>query len=267
MTHTLGALIESGDFTGYEIEDATWQLDAQAIEQLVYGHDYADYMHEGEHCSTFYEAEKMTAVQIHTWLCTDQHVGLEILCLRGVPLVLSWQTGRKSERGLAFLSEASRDHFAEAWERHRPGKKPSFEVVSQQSLDLPVAGPGEKPFYVDHTSQVTALRLSTPGVKQWMETLEPAGGIAFCSDARVIRTALASAEAEVTQQISSRDRFDDIDEERRIEHAELLANHKAECEARIAELRAHLVEPLSRRLAQLEAGSRDTATLTAQEIA
>ena len=259
MTQTLGALIASGDFTGYEVQDATWQLDAQQIESLVYGHDYGDYEHEGEHCSTFYKAEKMTAVQLHTWLCTDQYVGLELFCLGGTPLLLSWQTGRKSDRHLAFLSEASRDVFAEAWERHRPAKRPRFDIVSELSLALPLAGPDKTPFDIDRSSSVSELRLSMTGIRQWVESIEPDGGIAYCDDITMLQAALDAAEADIVHQTASRDRFDDIDEDRKRENAEILARHKAECEARIAEVKAHLVEPLTRRLGQITATNLNTA--------
>lgn len=251
MTQTLGALIESGDFSGYKVESATWQLDANAIETLLYDRDYGDWQRDGEHCSAFYDKEAFTAVEINTWLCTDQYVGLEILCLNGTPVALSWQTGRKSDRRVALLTPATRDLFIEAWERHRPADGESKAFVSAASLALPIAGPGEKPFDIDHSSPVHSLRLSVRGLLDWIASLEPQGGIASITDTATLIGARDAARADIANMRRSRDSFDHIDEDKKRENAELLASHKADCEARIAEVDAHLLTPILHRLAQL----------------
>lgn len=251
MTQTLGALIESGDFTGYNIESAEWHIDAAMIENLLYGRYYAEFQREHEHGSTFFEKENLTVVEINTWLCTDRDVGLKILCLNGTPVGLSWQTGRKSDPQVSLLTPATRDLFIEAWERHRPASGEGEAFVSPESLVLPIAGPGEKPFEIDNHSKVRDLRLSTRGLLSWMQTLEPEGGLSSVCDIELLTQVRETIRADIANQHRARNQFDDNEAAKKPENAELIAAHKNRADARIEETQAHLLDPVERRLAQL----------------
>ncbi|MFZ3583151.1 hypothetical protein ACOI1H_13405 [Loktanella sp. DJP18] len=191
---TLRALIAGEDFTDYSVENASWRLDADAIESILYDRTVGDWSLGDRHTEAFYKAETMTSVALNSWLCTDQQVGLYLLCLNGTPFALSWQIGRKCDRNVAFLNYETMIFFRTAWEEHRPDQTERQVLVNDAVLDMPLAAPGHKPFELDEQSNVEDVRLSIFGIDDWMKSLAPAGGLGTFYDQDVLASLTRIAE-------------------------------------------------------------------------
>lgn len=253
---TLGSLIASKDFSGYKVANAQWSLEANQIEQLLYCRDYGDWSQGEEHEQRFFEAETLTAVAIDTWICTDTHVGLEILCVNGTPFALSWQTARKNDRDIMLIDEEGYQALQAAWERHRGETKTNQSFVSKQTLGLPVSGSSEKAYSVDTSSGLYGLSLDAHAIAQWMEDIKPEGGLSSISDVDTLKSCIAG----VTSDIIMHERMIENTEGYLAKHAEetikgrdSISNELEKSKTRVALLTSHLLTPLQARLAELEA--------------
>lgn len=139
-------LIASGDFTGRRIRDDEWCFDAQEMEKMLYERPYPGW-DDQEHQAAFYKIAKMAIVEIAGWTCTDTGVGLDIITLNETPVAICWQAYRKGDRTYAFVSQEAADLVASAWEKSRP--KPKVVIASEQTLSMPVAAVGAKPFKLE----------------------------------------------------------------------------------------------------------------------
>lgn len=252
MTTTLGALIASGNFTGYRTSTYT-SLDADAIEQLLYQRDYGSYSVGSAHEDAFFAAESITTVDIHTWTCTDTGVGLRVLCMNGEAFALSWQTARKSEHEVVLLSQEARDRLAARWEAHRPATENSDRFVDAASLGLPVAGPGEESFGVDEDSPAHALRPSIRGVAQWLTAIEATGGVDAVTSREVLVSCLEGANAQVATDIDTLEAIANIREKGR-DPGHAFDDEEKSTIKRLTTIREQIIAPIEARIAQLDAG-------------
>jgi hypothetical protein len=139
-------LIASSDFTGRRIRDDEWCFDAEEMEKMLYERPYPGWDGQ-EHQAAFYETAKMAIVEIAGWTCTDTGVGLDIITFNETPVAICWQAFRRGDRTYAFVSQEAADLVASAWERSRP--KPQVIIASEQTLSMPVAAVGAKPFKLE----------------------------------------------------------------------------------------------------------------------
>ena len=252
MPQTLGALIAAGTFPGLRTTDASWRLDAEEIETLLHDRSYGDFSRGDQHCAAFYDAERLTAVEIHTWTCTDTLVGLQVLRLDGMPVALSWQPYRKSDHEVALLSGAARDHFVARWEAHRPAPERPGRFVSPNSLSLPVADPGDPEIEIDEQSPVEHLRPSLVGAAQWLEAIRPRGGIEAVTDRGLLVSCRAGAQADIDLHQGLLDSFAAL-RVRDGTQDEADSEEEREARGRIGWTKVNLVDPIDRRLAELGA--------------
>lgn len=198
MVTTLGELLASSTFTGYPI-DTYCDLDADDIEQLLYGRSYGDWEQAGCHHDRFCKAESLTTVCINTWICTDTRVGLEVYCLNGVAFALSWQTGRKSDQHRVLISKEARDRLMERWEAHRETAAPEVGFLDPTCLALPINAPGQRAFDIDTNSPVERLTLSGYGVAQWLDTIGGAEKLDTIHNPDTLALSIKSVETTIAQ--------------------------------------------------------------------
>lgn len=203
LTTSLRNLIASGDFSGRVIEDASWLLEAEEIESMLYGHASYDYGVSYVHYEAFQAAEKLTLVDLDTWICTDTKVGFSILCLNGTPVALTWKSARKCDREFAFISEEAGDLLAAAWERHRPTEKPRRIIVDPATLDMPVAPVGAKPYSIETETSLPRLAMSDHGIALFLDAIAPFGGLDEITDRAMLSSLLQMAETSHSMAVKS----------------------------------------------------------------
>jgi hypothetical protein len=254
MTRTLRTLIETRDFTGYTVQEDSWALDADQIEDLLYSRSYGDWNTADEHLTAFYESEKLSSVDINTWICTDTRVGLQILCLNGVPFALSWQVGRKCDREIELLNQESYNFLKYAWEKHRVSPKNNTNFLTDAVLDIPVSGSNDKAYPIDQSSDLSRLALSAYGVALWMKDIKPDGGLASVTHPNVLRACIQGVEFDIHMHQRSVENTEKYLETHSSEQdVSTIETTVAEFKERIAFLTKDMLEPLQTRLAELEA--------------
>lgn len=253
ITRTLGDIIATRDYTGLTVNDRDWSLSADAIENLLYDHDYAAWELGSTHLDAFLAKDRVKNVEINTWWCSDQTVGLELIILDETPVILKWQTGRKSELQMAFVDAAAREFLAREWEACRPATEAApAKILSDDMLAMPVSDDGTKPYSIDRSSAVDALRLSAHGVWQWLEHVNANGGLAQVRDKAALHHCLEAARAELAH---DRERVEDFTSQY-ADRPDLdltpLAEYQAEVKDRCNRLIEFLIEPLVARIDALE---------------
>ena len=248
---TLRALIASKDFAGYDVQNASWCLDADKIEDMLYDRSYGSYSASDAHCRAFYDAEEVTQVSINSWLCSDQYVGLYVLCLNGTPFALSWQVGRKCDYDVAFLNDETCAFFREKWEEYRPAESRPITIIKDEVLDMPLAGPGQKPYSLDHSTGVENVCLDAWGVDKWLADLNTAGGLQSFEDVAVLKRVIESAQKEHDLNVARIAQIDAIPDERRKDNQDHLVQYRGEL-VQLKEEIERLMAPLHSRLDDLQ---------------
>lgn len=167
MSNTLRDLIVSNDFTGYRITEADWTFESDDIENAIYGFNGASNLSD-DVIQRFAADYQLELIAINTWICTDTHVGLQILRIQDRPVATVWQSARKSERTISFLNKNAFKIFKEAWESSKEPPKDEANILPVNALDMPVPGPKEKSLDMD-TFQNDVPGLTAYGVADWIE--------------------------------------------------------------------------------------------------
>lgn len=167
MTKTLHDLITSNDFSGYEVSSPAWRLEADQIEEALYGQDGATNL-PYDLAETFSERFDLEIISINTWTCTDTKVGLEVLRMQTLPVAVIWCSARKADTKIAFLDEAAFQKVREAWESIKPSPNPDSLFVSEMTLNMPISDPGTPSF--DIVTDKSGLPVLSPaGAVSWVQ--------------------------------------------------------------------------------------------------
>lgn len=261
---TLGEIIATRDFDGREVHDCHYYLDADDIEEMLYANSYGDYNVRTKHEEAFFENERLTKVAINTWICTDQYVGLELLCLNDEPVAIRWRTGRKSNGETAFVSEDASAKLRNAWEKYRPASGLTGNIITHDMLAMPVAAAGDEAFHIDECKPAADLALSAAGVMEWLAAIAPqeegesdndwlSRATSLMDDIPAIRHALEAGRNEIIEQ---QHRADDYTEKMKTAERGFLDLVTAEIDKatqRIVVINAAIITPFEQRLAALEA--------------
>ncbi|MCW3783005.1 hypothetical protein [Defluviimonas salinarum] len=247
---TLASLIASRDFVGRKAWDAGWFMDGDEIESALYG-TYGSWS-GSEHASLFFENEKMTSIDIDKWICTDTRVGLELLLLNGEPVAVTWQSARKADKEMRFISAEARDLFVTAWERHRPAPDLAASVLDEATLNMPVAPAGQEPYGTwGDLGRREGLHLSVSGVARWLAAVAAEGGLGTVSNEATLKCVEAGLRAEIGNGEARLEEYAGLPAERREAMKEPLAKVEAEILEYNASIRAKLLDPIQARLADL----------------
>lgn len=196
MTRTLLSLIQSNDFSEYKRHSDLYNISGEVIEDALYGNNSSGVINL-DHEEAFFDAVDCELFDISTWLCTDTHVGLQIMRMNGLPVATVWQSARKDDIEVLFLTPYAFEKFRAAWEAHRPEPECQSAIIDDSSLNMPIAAPGEKQYDIAGYTEGMQLSLSPFGVVTWIEGLKDQGGIASISNVGVLTHALISLDGRI----------------------------------------------------------------------
>ena len=198
MSTKLRDLIQSNDFTGYQVSSIDWKFEPDRIEEAIYGMN-GSYNLPYDLVERFANAFKVEVISINTWTCTDTPVGLEVLRMQGIPIGLVWQSARKAEQTISFFDKAGLRSFQTAWESMKSNPDEDANFIPDALLDMPIPGPDEK--ILDLQSGKNCLPALSPyGAADWIERQ---GGLEAVTD----KAALGYIEHALIENIEHRDGF------------------------------------------------------------
>jgi hypothetical protein len=245
MTKTLRELIETNDFTGYQIDSLASKTDSEEIEQAIYGmngsctlpYDLVD---------EFADKFQVESISINTWICTDTEVGLEILRMRNKPVGIIWKSARKIDQTISFLSPDALKSFKTAWESVKSDPASDAIITSDDVLDMPVPAAGQKALHMQSGNEGFPS-LTAAGVAEWIDMH---GGLTAVSNKAALQYSERALTRDIELQESIIQRTEDYIDDTRIEiekaiqeelkelqeHRDALVKFRDELRTRISEL-------------------------------
>jgi len=247
---TLRTLIASNDFSAYKHHEGSYGLRGETIEEALYsnnGSGFVDYAHD----DAFFKQNKVDIYDISTWICTDTHVGLQVMRLAGTPVAIIWQPFRKTDPEMVFLSDETRDAVRAAWEAARPNIEVDSSIIDDVSLDMPLAEPKGKQFDISGRVGAMMISLSSYGAAQWIDSLKDSGGLAGASDPGALTHALHATDGRIAGHEDFMRKIAALPEDRRmladltdmINEASLVREMRNELAKRLEEVTGEPVAP------------------------
>lgn len=133
----LRELLERRDYSGLEIDRWVFgaYYDGETIGQILNHGDYVDY----EHFNALNDTGRFMAYWLRKWWCSDQHVGLQLITLDDEPVMLKYQTGRKSRPSWSFVNDDAFAKVKAVFEAVRPVPEDgAYDLLDESWLRLVV---------------------------------------------------------------------------------------------------------------------------------